>query len=137
MLFTKKDKDKFNLTKKLKMKVGKDDLEMTIKPLPINFQDILNEELPYPAKKKVFNKSNKSWEYRETPDWEEEKKKVDALRTYALFVMGTVEEIEGKDLTDKIETLIDTGLPIGYFAEVVREVQELSGISDSEFQSRA
>lgn len=134
MLFSKKDKDKYNITKKLKMKVGKDDLEMTIKPLPINFQDKLSEELPYPEKKKVFNKALKRFEYKETLDWEEEKKKIDALRTYAVFVMGTVEEIEGKDLKDKIETLVDTGLPIGYFVEVVNEIQELSGISDSEFQ---
>jgi hypothetical protein len=135
MLFTKKDKNKYVLTKKLSMKVGKDTLEMTIKPLPINFQDLLNDELPYPAKKKVFNKSTKSWGYKETPDYDEKKKKIDALRTYALFVMGTVEEIEGDTLNDKIETLIDTGLPIGYFIEVVNEIQALSGITDSEFQT--
>ncbi len=134
MLFTKKDKGKFNTTKKISMEIGKEKLDFTIKSLPVNFQDTLADELPYPPKKKVFNKAKKIFEYKETPDWEEQKKKIDGLRTYAVFVMGVEEEIEGETLEDKIETLIDTGIPIGYFVEVVNEIQALSGLSDSEFQ---
>src|SRR6056297_3142989 len=135
MLFTKKDKGKFNTTKKISMEIGDQKLDFTIKSLPVNFQDQIAEELPYPPKKKVFNKAKKIFEYKETPDWEDQKKKIDGLRTYAVFVMGTVDEIEGDDLSEKIETLIDTGIPIGYFIEIVKEIQTLSGLSDSEFQS--
>lgn len=133
MLFSKQDKGAFNLKKEIKMEIGDRVLEFTIKPLPVNFQDTLAEELPYPEKKKVFNKKTKRFEYGETPTWEEDRKKIDSLRTYAVFVMGVEDEIEGENLKDKIETLIDTGLPIGYFIEVVDEIQTLSGISDSEF----
>lgn len=134
MLFSKKD-EKFETRKKIKLQIGERKLEINIKALPMNFQDIIAEELPYPAMKKVFNKSTKKWEYKESPEWETEKRKIDSLRTYAVFVLGVEDEIEGVDLKDKIDTLLDTGLPIGYFIEIVNEIQALSGISDTEFQT--
>ena len=135
MLFSKNDKNKFNLSKEISMRVGEETLKFRIKPLPVNFQDTIAEELPYPDMPKVFNKAKKQFEHRETPQWETDRKKIDSLRTYAVFVLGVEDEIEGTDLKDKIETLLDTGLPIGYFIEAVKEIQTLSGITDSEFQS--
>lgn len=134
MLFSKGG-EKFKSKKHITLNIDDRELVINIKALPVNFQDIIAEELPYPELPKVFNKSKKRFEGRETAAWENEKRKIDSLRTYAVFVLGVEDEIEGENLKDKIETLIDTELPIGYFIEVVNEIQTLSGISDSEFQS--
>ncbi len=136
--FTKADKGKFKTTGVHVIRHGKEKIEVPIKSLPININDRINDELPYPDAPKRFDKQAKQFVYNhEDPAWLTEKQKIDALRTYAICIMGIDEEkfaIEGSNLLEKINTLIDLEMPIGYFVDLSKAIQELSGIKEDEFR---
>lgn len=109
-----------------------------LKSLPTNVADIISDALPYPAAPKKFDRETKTWgQDLSSPEFLKEKAKIDAARTYALVIYGideTLFPIQGNTLLEKIDTLIKTEIPLGYFSKIANAVGELSGISSDEFR---
>jgi len=115
-----------------------DTITFPLKSLPTNITDIIADDLPFPTPPNKFDKEKKAFvQNLADANYIKEKAKIEAARTYALVIYGIDETqfpIEGKNLIEKIETLINTEIPLGYFAKVAGAVGELSGITPEEFR---
>lgn len=137
MKLTKKDSKKFAKTKEVIIEWEGEKIDFHIKPLPINFQDKIEEILPFPDKKKIFDKQTKSWKYIEDMEIQKEKEKILQKRIYLTVILGidhTKDEIEGETELEKLETLKNSGIPIGIFIQLTKEIQEFSGLSEDMFR---
>jgi len=136
--FTKQDAGMFNQRSVFQLKLDDKVLDIPIISLSSNINDIISEELPYPQPPKKFIKATKSFSCNyEDEEYLEQKAKIDRLRTYAMVIHGIDQAqfpIEGNTLYEKIDTLIGTGIPIGFFAQIADAIGELSGISRAEFR---
>jgi len=114
-------------------------LEIPIKSIGINFRDKLEDAYPYPEPPvtKIFNKQLKRFEEipnTNDPKWKAECAKIDNIRVYATVIWGIDIEIEGDSLEDKVQTLLDTGIPAGAFSKIAQDIMKLSGIDQEQFQ---
>ncbi len=153
MSFLKKDAGRFkNLCKRTyEMKIYGDDefkpveiWKIPIKALPVNIDEILSRDFVEPTPPEKYNPKVKKFEpLYENPEYKKELEKVRRLKTYATVIYGIDEGreiddepfiVEGEDLTDKIETLIGTGIPIGYFTDLSNAIMELTGIDVESFR---
>ncbi len=137
--------------------VGDYKLEFPLKSLPANYGDELESLFPMPEPRKKPNKKTHKFEPDyEDPEWKEEKKKMNRLRTYAtvaLALAGPIrvserstsktkewkepEEfaVDGADVYAQVDQLLDTKIGMGYWAAIAEHIQTISGIDMEKFRS--
>lgn len=134
----------FEVSDKCTLEIGDNTVVLNIKSLPVNFSDELDEILPYPKTPRKPNKKTHQFEDDPNdPKYKEERAKVERLRVYATVLMGLKEDVilvngeefvlEG-DIYAKIDALLETRIPMGYWIDIAKQINELSGIKEEDFR---
>lgn len=150
---------KFEVKNSHEFEINMMKVRVPIKSLPVNFDEQLDEILPYPEPPKKPNRKTHTFEFDyNDPKYLTTKSKVDKLRIYATVILamdGPLQvaemketkkngekvysefktfEFTSKDTLDQIDELIETKIPIGHWADLANKVQEASGIKEEDFR---